>query len=204
MITLAVAGFALTACAAVGPSRSPSLPSLIRTSLDAHRGFRVQSVACPAGPRGKGAVVHCSVTLRGGYKVGVRAIALGHGAFRILTSEILPDNVERALRAQAIVDETTAMAHAQPTLAAKRRAFDLTAVCLFTAWNAGTLVGALAGSGLRNPRDYGLDAVFPAVFLALLAPQLRGPDAMRAAVAGALIALALVPIAVGQAPEVGR
>ena len=114
----------------------------------------------------------------------------------------------------------------------KRRAFDLTAVCLFAAWNVGTLVGAVAGSGLGNPRDYGLDAVFPAVFLALLAPQLRGPDAMRAAVAGALIALALAPIApagvpiiaaalgavpvllalgrrrariaVGQAPEVGR
>jgi 4-azaleucine resistance transporter AzlC len=102
---------------------------------------------------------------------------------------------KRALRAQVVVDETTAMAHAQPTLAAKRRAFDLTAVCLFTAWNLGTLVGAVAGRGLGNPRDYGLDAVFPAVFLALLAPQLRGPEGMRAAVAGAVIALALVPIA---------
>jgi branched chain amino acid efflux pump len=102
---------------------------------------------------------------------------------------------KRALRAQVVVDETTAMAHAQSTPAAKRRAFDLTALCLFTAWNIGTLAGALAGRGLGNPRDYGLDAVFPAVFLALVAPQLRGPDAMRAAVAGALIALALVPIA---------
>ena len=107
---------------------------------------------------------------------------------------------KRALRAQVIVDETTAMAHAQPTLAAKRRAFDLTALCLFTAWNLGTLAGALAGSGLGNPRDYGLDAVFPAVFLALLAPQLRGRQAIRAAVAGALIALALVPIAPAGVP----
>ena len=100
----------------------------------------------------------------------------------------------RALRAQVVVDETTAMAHAQSTLAAKRRAFDLTALCLFTAWNIGTLAGALAGRGLGDPRDYGLDAVFPAVFLALLAPQMRGPDAMRAAVTGALIALALLTI----------
>ena len=99
---------------------------------------------------------------------------------------------KRALRAQVVVDETAAMAHAQPTLAGKRRAFDLTALCLFTAWNIGTLVGALAGGGLGNPRDWGLDAMFPAVFLALLAPQLRGPDAVRAAVAGALVALALV------------
>ncbi len=57
----------------------------------------MQSVACPAGPRGKGTVVHCSVRLSGGREVGVRAIALGNGAFRILTSEILPDNVERAI-----------------------------------------------------------------------------------------------------------
>ena len=35
---------------------------------------------------------------------------------------------KRALRAQGVIDETTAMAHAQTTLAAKRRAFDLTAV----------------------------------------------------------------------------
>ncbi len=101
---------------------------------------------------------------------------------------------KRALRAQVVVDETTAMAHAQPTIHAKRRAFDLTALCLFSAWNAGTLIGAVAGHGLGNPRDYGLDAMFPAVFLALLAPQLRGPDAVRAAVAGGLVALALVTV----------
>lgn len=57
----------------------------------------MQSVACPAGPRDKGAVVHCSVTLSGGHEVGVRAIALGNDAFRILTAEMLPDNVERAI-----------------------------------------------------------------------------------------------------------
>lgn len=101
---------------------------------------------------------------------------------------------KRALRAQVVVDETTAMAHAQPTPAAKRRAFDLTALCLFTAWNIGTLVGAVAGRSLGNPRDFGLDAVFPAVFLALLAPQLRGPDAMRAAVAGIFVAVALLTV----------
>jgi 4-azaleucine resistance transporter AzlC len=101
---------------------------------------------------------------------------------------------KRALRAQLVVDETTAMAHAQPTIHAKRRAFVLTALCLFSAWNVGTLIGAVAGHGLGNPRDYGLDAMFPAVFLALLAPQLRGPDGVRAAVAGGLIALALVTV----------
>jgi hypothetical protein len=95
MITLTVAAMTITACGAVGSS-TPSLDSLVRSSLDAHRGFHVQSVACPAG-RHRKSVVHCSVTLSGGHEVAVRAIALGNGAYRILTSEILPDNVERSI-----------------------------------------------------------------------------------------------------------
>jgi 4-azaleucine resistance transporter AzlC len=146
-----------------------------------------------------------SVIGAGGGVAGALAPALllaGRNALYALSLKgVLTGTVpKRALRAQLVIDETTAMAHAQTTLAAKRRAFDLTGLCLFTAWNLGTLAGALAGSGLGNPRDYGLDAVFPAVFLALLAAQLRGPEAMRAAVAGALIALALVPIAPAGVP----
>ena len=59
---------------------------MITLAAVAYRGFHVQSVACPAGLLGKRAVVHCGVTLTGGHMVGVRAIALGHGSFRILTS----------------------------------------------------------------------------------------------------------------------
>jgi 4-azaleucine resistance transporter AzlC len=194
----------------------------------------VMSVVCFTGAS---QLTFVSVIAAGGGVAGALPPALLLAARNAIYAVSLKDIVsgsvpKRALRAQVIVDETTAMAHAQPTLAAKRRAFDLTALCLFTAWNIGTLAGALAGSGLGNPRDFGLDAVFPAVFLALLAPQLRGPEAIRAAVAGAIIALALVPIApagvpiiaaalaavpvmlassrrrariaVGQAPEVGR
>ena len=37
-------------------------------------------------------------------------------------------------------------------------------------WNVGTLAGALAGGGIGDPRDLGMDAMFPAAFLALLEP----------------------------------
>ena len=156
----------------------------------------VMSVACFTGAS---QLTFVSVVGAGGGVAGALAPALllaGRNALYALSLKgILSGTApKRALRAQVVVDETTAMAHAQPTLAARRRAFDLTALCLFTAWNIGTLVGAIAGRGLGDPRDYGLDAVFPAVFLALLVPQLREPDATRAAVAGALIALALLPI----------
>jgi branched chain amino acid efflux pump len=157
----------------------------------------VRSLACFTGAS---QLTFVSVIGAGGGVAGALPPALllaGRNALYALSlKDVLSGTArKRALRAQVVVDETTAMVHAQSTPAAKRRAFDLTALCLFTAWDIGTLAGALAGRGLGSPRDYGLDAVFPAVFLALLAPQLRGPDAMRAAAAGALIALALVPIA---------
>jgi branched chain amino acid efflux pump len=162
----------------------------------------VMSVVCFTGAS---QLTFVSVIAAGGGVAGALPPALLLAARNAIYAVSLKDLVsgsvpKRALRAQVIVDETTAMAHAQTEPADKRRAFDLTALCLFTAWNAGTLVGALAGSGLGNPRSYGLDAVFPAVFLALLAPQLRGPEAIRAAVAGALIAVALIPIAPAGVP----
>lgn len=100
----------------------------------------------------------------------------------------------RAFAAHGVIDESTAMAHAQADPADKRRAFALTAVGIFVCWNAGTLVGAFAGGLLTDPRELGLDAIFPAVFLALLVPQLRHGRAIRAALLGALIALVLLPV----------
>ena len=102
--------------------------------------------------------------------------------------------LRRALDAHLVIDESTAMAHAQREPGAKRRAFLLTAFSIFVCWNAGTLLGALAGSGIGDPRDYGLDAIFPAIFLALLVAQLRSRDAVGAAVAGAAVAFVVLPV----------
>ena len=99
----------------------------------------------------------------------------------------------RLLRSQWVIDETTAMARAQTTPADARRAFLLTGGMLFVAWNIGTLIGGVAGQGLGDPKNLGLDAMFPAAFLALLAPQLRTPGARAAALIGVAIAVALMP-----------
>ena len=66
---------------------------------------------------------------------------------------------------------------------------------LLLAWNAGTIAGVLGGSALGDPAAYGLDAMFPALFLALLVGQLGDGRARAAALAGALIALLLTPVA---------
>ena len=55
--------------------------------------------------------------------------------------------------------------------------------------------GVFGGKLLGDPTRFGLDAAFPALFLALLVPQLRRPRAHRAAIAGGALALALIPVA---------
>jgi 4-azaleucine resistance transporter AzlC len=98
----------------------------------------------------------------------------------------------RLLEAQTIVDETWAVA------ARGRGRFDVpvmvgAGVVLYLAWVAGTLLGAIGGDVLGDPERLGLDAAFPALFLALLVPQLRDRRAVAAAVLGGLLALALIP-----------
>ncbi len=66
----------------------------------------------------------------------------------------------------------------------------------YPAWVGGTLIGVLVGSSIADPRALGLDALFPAFFLALLLEEIHGSRRRGiVALAGALIALALTPIA---------
>ena len=55
-------------------------------------------------------------------------------------------------------------------------------------------MGALAGDVVGNPDKYGLDAIYPTFFLALLLVELRNRRARWVAALGAVIALALVPV----------
>ena len=98
----------------------------------------------------------------------------------------------RVTEAQLAVDESWAVAQRDGVVDRGRL---LGAGCvLMTAWTGGTVLGVLGGSALGDPADYGLDAMFPALFLALLVGQLDGRRARVAAVAGGLIALALTPV----------
>jgi predicted branched-subunit amino acid permease len=63
----------------------------------------------------------------------------------------------------------------------------------YVGWVLGTVIGVLIGPGLGNPKDFGLDALFPAFFVALLFEEVRGRRRLAAASGGAAIALALTP-----------
>ncbi len=100
----------------------------------------------------------------------------------------------RLVTAQGVIDETTAVALAQPTPQAARTGFTATFVTLYLTWNVTTLGGALGTSFLGDPRVLGLDVVGPATFLAILWPRLAESAELRwLAVCGAAIALAATP-----------
>ena len=90
-------------------------------------------------------------------------------------------------------DETVVFALAQPDYPRKRAAYWFCGLSLFAAWSGGATLGALIGSAVRDTNAFGLDAMFPAVILALIVPSLRDRATLRAAAAGAVIALAAAP-----------
>jgi predicted branched-subunit amino acid permease len=107
-----------------------------------------------------------------------------------LSSILDRSGLRRLPAAHFVIDETTAMAIARESPAESRFAFWATGVALFTFWNLGTLIGALATHLVPDPKVLGLDAAPPAAFLALLAPRLRAREPMAIALAAGVVALA--------------
>ncbi len=96
-----------------------------------------------------------------------------HLPFGMVVSDLLGRTWPlRLLGAHLMVDESVAFALAQRDPVRRRAAYWLCGATLFMAWNAGVLVGALAGRALGEPDALGLDAAFPAGMLALLLPSL--------------------------------
>ncbi|RLV56996.1 branched-chain amino acid ABC transporter permease [Aeromicrobium phragmitis] len=100
----------------------------------------------------------------------------------------------RPVTAHFVIDESTAMAVTRTSSHQARLAFYWTGVSIFVLWNLFTFVGALAGTAIGDPRDFGLDAAVGAAFLALLWPRLDSTLTRIVAVAGAAVALGFVPL----------
>jgi 4-azaleucine resistance transporter AzlC len=100
----------------------------------------------------------------------------------------------RVLEAQLIVDESWAISN-RGGGRFDRGLLLGAGLVLYPCWVLSTAIGAVAGDLLADPESLGLDAAFPALFLALLVPQLRTRASVAAALGGAAVALALVPVA---------
>ena len=128
--------------------------------------------------------------------LGLRNSLYGLQVSRLLGAR----GLRRVAAAQLTIDESTAMAIGQPEPPAGRLGFWVTGISVFVLWNLMTLVGALVGNTLGDPKVYGLDAAAAAAFLALLWPRLRTSDARAVGVAAGVVALLLAPHAPAGVP----
>ena len=108
--------------------------------------------------------------------------------------------VRRLLESQLLVDESWALAQ-------RDGRFDLRVLLgagalLYVGWTGGTAIGVAAGDSLADPASLGLDAAFPALFLALLVPLLRSREAIAAAMLGAAMAITLTPLTPAGVPVI--
>jgi 4-azaleucine resistance transporter AzlC len=109
--------------------------------------------------------------------------------------------VSRFLHAQLVVDESWAVA-SEGGGRWDPRVLVGAGMALYVAWVTGTALGVAFGDVLGDPASWGLDAAFPALFLALLVPQLRSRSSWSAAVVGGVIALSLTPFTPAGVPIV--
>jgi predicted branched-subunit amino acid permease len=132
----------------------------------------------------------------GGLGSALAAAALMNSRFLpmgIAFAPSLPGSpVSRAAQGQAVVDVSLVVARDGEGGYDRGLLFGSSAIQYLT-WVSGTAAGAIAGSFLGDPEALGLDAIYPAFFLALMIGELRGGRAKGVAALGALIALALVP-----------
>lgn len=101
---------------------------------------------------------------------------------------------KRAVAAQLTIDESAAVAVGQRRPEDVEPAFWASGVSVFVFWNLGTLVGALGGGAIGDPAALGLDAAFPAGFVALLMPALKTRAGRVAAGSGLVIAMISLPL----------
>ena len=108
----------------------------------------------------------------------------------------------RALESQAIVDASFVLA-SRPNGTFDRGTLIGSALPQYSSWIVGTALGTFAGGALDEPGRFGLDAIFPAFYLTLLAAELRehgARTAWLAAVLASAVTLALLPFAPAGVP----
>jgi predicted branched-subunit amino acid permease len=100
--------------------------------------------------------------------------------------------VRRLVESQLIVDESWAIAGRSGRF--EHRLLVGAGLLFYVLWIAGTGVGIVFGDALANPDAIGLDAAFPALFLALLWPYVKEREGQAAALLGALVAFVCIPL----------
>lgn len=123
-----------------------------------------------------------------GLLMNTRFLPMGFAVASVLRGGPL----RRAAEGQAVVDASLAIASRGDGRFDRGLLLGAT-IPQAVAFIGGTAIGSLGGSALSEPERFGIDAIFPAFFLALLFEEARSGRAMGVAVAGGLVTLTLLP-----------
>jgi len=104
-----------------------------------------------------------------------------------------PQGWRKWLAIQLTIDESTATAASQTDPDEQHRGFWATGISTYVLWNLFTLLGALMGDALGEPRRWGLDGAAVAAFLGLLWPRLRSREPVALATVCALVTIVALP-----------
>ncbi|WP_212735424.1 AzlC family ABC transporter permease [Herbidospora galbida] len=149
-------------------------------------------------------VVMSLIVFAGGAQFAAIGIVMGGGGVvaavatgLVLNARLLPFGFAvadvlkgRVYGAQLITDETVAFALKGRDARERHDYFWVSGLALFAAWNVSVVVGALAGTFIGDTDALGLDAMFPAVLLALIMPALAERRVRVPVLVGGAIALA--------------
>ncbi len=125
-----------------------------------------------------------------GALLNARYLATGAGAARVLPG----GRWRRFFLAQLVVDESYALAAAAgPPGRPDPSVLVGAGAALWLGWVGGSAIGAVLGPVVGDPARFGLDAAFPALFVALLWPMLDRAGLVRSAIAGLAVAAVLLP-----------
>lgn len=100
---------------------------------------------------------------------------------------------KRVIAAQLTIDESTGVSTSQESLRDKRSGFWITGISVFIFWNSMTLLGAVLGDALGDPKQWGLDAAAAAAFLGLLWPRLKERQSLAVAALAFFVAVITTP-----------
>ena len=112
----------------------------------------------------------------------------------VITKSLNNGKLNKALAAHFVIDETIAIASAQESSKDSRDSFWFTGISLFVFWNIGTILGVFLGGILEDPGSWGLDAAFPAAFVALIIPHVLTREGKITAIVAGVITLVSIPL----------
>ena len=116
-----------------------------------------------------------------------------HVPFGVSVRDLVGRRGAALLGCHIMNDESVVFGLSQKTPEQRRAAYWLCGLGVAIIWPVGALLGAGIGKLLPAPEAIGLDAVFPAILLALTLPALKNRTTLVRALSGATLSLAAVP-----------